>query len=270
MSLAAARSPSFDPGTTAERFVAARQGARALEGYPGPIPADLAQAYECQEAAIALWPDRVVGWKVGRIAPPFSDRYGAERLAGPIFARNLWPLAPVVPVPLIEGGFAAVEAEYVFRLRADTPTNKTEWSLAEVEALDGELHIGVEIAGSPLSTINELGPTVVASDFGNNAGLILGPVIRDWRARLADLRCETFIEDRSVGAGGADSIPGSPLEALRFLLQHVARRGRPLKAGGLVSTGAATGVHDFKTGQIAKVSFGEDGLITCEGVPAAA
>ena len=34
--------------------------------------------------------------------------------------------------------------------------------------------MGVEMAGSPLATINELGPTVVAADFGNNNGLILG------------------------------------------------------------------------------------------------
>ena len=270
MNPAVARTSSFDPTATAERFVAARQGARALDGYPGPQPSNLAEAYACQEAAIELWPDSVAGWKVGRIAPALEDRFGAARLAGPIFARNIWPLSPHVRVPLIPGGFAAVEAEYVFRLEADAPTNKAEWSLAEVEALKGELHIGVEIAGSPLSTINELGPAVVASDFGNNAGLILGPVIADWRNRLDELRCETFINDRSVGTGGAASIPGSPLEAVRFLLEHAAARGRALKRGDLVSTGAATGIHDFKPGEVARVEFGVDGAITCEGVPAAA
>ncbi len=45
------------------------------------------------------------------------------------------------------------------------------------------LHVGIEAAGSPLAAINELGPTVVVSDFGNNAGLLLGPAIPDWRKR---------------------------------------------------------------------------------------
>lgn len=267
---AAAVQHSFAPQATARRLVDARLGATALPSYPGPLPASLDEAYACQEAAIALWPDRVAGWKVGRVPPPLVEQVGAERLAGPIFARNLWPLAPVVPVPLIEGGFAAVEAEYVFRLGADTPVDRTSWSLDDVQALEGELHIGVEIAGSPLAAINDLGPAVVASDFGNNAGVILGPVIRDWRVRLDALRCETFIEGRSVGRGGAGSIPGSPLEAVRFLLEHAARRGRPLKHGDLVSTGAATGIHDFKAGQSARVEFGGDGAIECKGVRAAA
>jgi 2-keto-4-pentenoate hydratase len=110
---------------------------------------------------------------------------------------------------------------------------------------------------------------VVASDFGNNRGLFLGPVIADWRARLSSLTCETFIEGRSVGRGGATSIPGSPLEAVRFLLEHCARRGRPLRRGQLVSTGAATGIHQIAVGQTARVAFGSDGTIECKAVGAA-
>ncbi|MBW3558480.1 MAG: 2-keto-4-pentenoate hydratase [Proteobacteria bacterium] len=269
MTPASARLSIFDPQETAGRFVNARRHATALPGYPGRLPANLDEAYACQDAAIALWPDAIVGWKVGRIPPHRVDVFGAERLAGPIFAGNVWPLSPLVSVPLIENGFGAVEAEYVFRLGADTPANKLEWTFAEVQALEGELHIGVEIAGSPLSTINELGPAVVVSDFGNNAGLILGPVIQDWRSRMDELSCETFIEGRSVGKGGAASIPGSPLAAVRFLLENTGRRGRPLKKGDLVSTGAATGIHDFKPGQAARVDFGVDGAIECKGVQAA-
>ncbi len=36
------------------------------------------------------------------------------------------------------------------------------------------MFIGIEIASSPLQNINDYGPAVVASDFGNNAGLLLG------------------------------------------------------------------------------------------------
>jgi 2-keto-4-pentenoate hydratase len=60
---------------------------------------------------------------------------------------------------------------------------------------------------------------------------------------------ETFIDGVSVGKGGAASIPGSPLAALAFLLGHVASRGRPLKKGMLVTTGASTGIHDIAAGR---------------------
>lgn len=266
MSEAVARAPAPSAAETiAERFVAARRNAAALRGYPGELPTDMEAAYAIQEAAIGLWPDTIAGWKVGRIAPALVGRFGAERLAGPIFARHVWHAgAGEGRFTVFPGGFAAVEAEFVFRLGQDAPGGKTTWTFAEVEALDGELHIGVEIAASPLATINELGPAVVASDFGNNLGLFLGAPIADWRSRLSGLTCETFIEGRSVGAGGATSIPGSPLEAVRFLLEHCARRGRPLRKGQLVSTGAATGIHDILPGQGARVVFGPDGTIDCK------
>ena len=102
--------------------------------------------------------------------------------------------------------------------------------------------MGVEFAASPLATINVLGPRVVASDFGNNAGLILGPVFPGWRQRPDEVpACEAYVEGKLVGRGTTASVPGGPATSLAFLLGAAARRGRPLKAGQLVTTGAASG-----------------------------
>src|SRR5687768_11144736 len=57
----------------AASFVRARLQARALEDFPGRVPDTLEAAYACQDAAIAQWPDRLVGWKIGYIAPERRD-----------------------------------------------------------------------------------------------------------------------------------------------------------------------------------------------------
>ena len=54
------------------------------------------------------------------------------------------------------------------------------------------------------------------------------------------------------------SLPGGPLAALAFALNRAARRGRPLRAGMVVSTGAASGIHDIVAGQRARLVF--DGI----------
>ncbi|MEI9886251.1 MAG: hypothetical protein WDN08_07055 [Rhizomicrobium sp.] len=257
--------------TIARQFVSARLAARPLAAFPGPLPADLAAGYRHQDAAIALFPDELAGWKIGRVAPEFEAVFGPGRIAGPIFRGGVRHAGGGGPVrfPVFDGGFAAIEAEFVFVLAHDAPPAKRDWSLAEARLLVGDLHIGIETAGSPLATINTLGPTVVVSDFGNNAGLILGPRVEDWRARAdGDLTCEAFIEGASVGKGAASDLPGGPVEALRFLAEHGARRGRPLTAGLLVSTGAATGIHDIVIGQHARVDFGALGAIECVAVAA--
>ena len=258
--------PGATPDEIARAFVAARLAARSLPDFPGAIPAGLAEAYAIQDIAIGLYPDEIAGWKVGRVPPELQARLGDERIGGPSFrgALHLPLRGETVRLPVIAGGFGAVEAEFVYRLAADAPAGKTDWTTSEGLAIAASLHIGVEFAGSPLKTINDLGSTVVASDFGNNAALVVGPEIEGWRDRPdATLTCETFIDGLSVGAGAAASVPGGPAPALAFLLGHCAARGLPLKAGMYVTTGAATGIHEIRAGQTARISFGEFGEILC-------
>ncbi len=258
-----------DEAQIARHFTEARRQARALASYPGAVPASLEDAYRIQEAAIALWPDRIAGWKLGRIPDAWVNRLNAGRLAGPIFAGQVLNSVDgqTVDFPVFEGGFAAVEAEFVLRVGTDQPEGRSAWSLEDAARLIDTAFVGVEPAGSPLATINELGPCVVVSDFGNNAGLILGPEIADWRSRLDDLTCETWIEGQAVGRGGARSIPNGPVDSLRVLLEICEKRGRHLKAGDLVSTGAATGIHDIVAGQSSRVVFNGVGEILCRAVP---
>jgi 2-keto-4-pentenoate hydratase len=235
----------------ARAFVDARLAAAPLAAYPGTLPADLATAYAVQNAAVGLWQDRMVGWKVGLIPPLAQAALGAARLAGPIFHRGLI-VNPGGPVDLaaIQGGFAAIEAELLLVASADAPASKTQWTVAEAAEFAGEWHLGMEFAASPLATINELGAAAVISDFGNNSGLVIGSRLDS--ALMADpdqLICETRIDGRPVGFASAAALPGGPLEALRFVLGHLAERGRSLGAGQWVSTGAITGVHRIFPGQ---------------------
>lgn len=259
----------LDVSPIAHAFVTARRASVALSAYPGAAPTSLAEAYKIQDHAIVAWPDRVAGWKLGRIRPPLDILHGAGRLAGPIFSRNVW-LAGATPTrfPVIDGGFAAVEAEYVLSIGQDAP-DRDDWTADTVACLIDKVFTGVEIAGSPFAQINDHGPAVTASDFGNNAGLILGGEIAGWRERLAGLTCAVTIDGRDVGTGGAMDIPGGPLDSLAFLLNLLHTRGRRLEAGQLISTGAATGVHDIRIGQSAVADFGPDGRIACQAVAAA-
>ena len=253
----------------AGRFVQARRQGTALPGFPGVIPPDLVSAYAVQDLAIAQWPDTVVGWKVGYIAPEKRDVSGDERLLGPAFAKALWNAMPELRVPVFAGGFAAVEAEYVLRLQADAPADKTDWSLQEANDFPATLHTGIEIASSPLATINQLGPRVVVSDFGNHNGLIVGEEIAGWKdLDEAALTCTALIDGVEVGRGGASVLPGGLHAAFAFALSRSAKRGRPLKKGDLIATGNATGIHDIRIGQSATVRFDGHGEISCIAVAA--
>jgi 2-keto-4-pentenoate hydratase len=265
-----ARALHSEAQTIAKRFVTARRKGESLPAFPGPLPPDLTAAYACQDAAIELVVDSIAGWKVGLIGKQAATVFKQDRLAGPIFSSSVREARVGEPVgfPVFDGGFAAVEAEFLLRLGRDAPADQREWTRAQARELVAAVHVGVETAGSPLATINDLGPTAIVADFGNNAGLIVGPALHNWRTTpVEQWHCEMFVEGVVVGRGHAGVPPGGPFESLRFLLELCARRSRPLKAGAWISTGAITGVHQVVAGQSARVSFGDAGDVLCRAEP---
>ena len=260
---------SDNAATIARRFLSARRAARGLADYPGDFPQTLDQAYAIQDAAIAAWGKPVLGWKVGRIHPPLSERFGADRLAGPIFTVSAAPDGDGADMPVFAEGFVAGEAEYLLRLGRTPPPGKRRFSLDEAAELIDAVHVGIEIASSPLATINALGPIAVISDFGNNNGLVIGPEIPDWRSSgFEDWTVTTRIDGAEAGSGTAAAFPDGALGAARFLLELMARRGIALEPGQWISSGAVSGVHDASAGQTVEACFDDRFTVRCGLKPA--
>jgi 2-keto-4-pentenoate hydratase len=248
---------------TAAAFVRARRAGESLAHYPGRPPRDQAEAYGVQDEAINLWAAPIGGWKVGRINAPWDAEMGGDRLVGPIFQPQIRS-AEAAEMPVFEGGFAAVEGEFVFVVREDAPSDKVEWSRGEAMGMVGGVRLGIEVASSPYANINNEGPLVTISDFGNNAGLLIGAELIEWHNfSFLNTRVETRLDSKSVGEGWASTMPGGPLESFRAALSICASRGRPLKRGMLISTGAVSGVHEARSGQDAQVIFEGLGNLSC-------
>jgi 2-keto-4-pentenoate hydratase len=252
----------------AERLVRARFDDRALAAFPGLQPNDLDTAYRIQDAAIARWHDRLVGWKIGGIPPEQQASLGATRLMGPVFAGDLRLAVREreVRFPVYDGGFAAVEAEIVFRLAVDPPLFDGPVTAEQALACVDAVFAGVETAGSPMAAINRLGATAVVSDFGNNHGLILGPRIDCLGDPWAPIECHTLIDGERVGQEHlADGLRG-PAQALAFAFELAATRRWRLRSGDYVTTGALTGIHDILPGQRAEIDFAGVERIVCRAM----
>lgn len=239
----------------ASAFVSARQSGAAISQFPGRPPHDLASAYAIQDCAISLWDREVGGWKVGRINPPGDALLGADRLVGPAFRDAIvMATAEACEFRVFQGGFAAAEAEFMLRLAPqDGPLPAT--AEAAMDWVD-EVRIGIEIASSPYARINADGPCVTIADHGNNAGLLLGPVVpRAQWAQLDAVEVTLAIDGSEVGRATTATMLDGPFGAARFLIANLASRNIPLKAGWWISSGAITGVHPVSTGSTIIAGF---------------
>jgi 2-keto-4-pentenoate hydratase len=216
----------------------------------------MAVAYQIQELAMSRWQDSLVGWKIGYISADRRTAGDPDRLVGPIW-RQQYHLGEerVSPaeVGIFASGFAAVEAELVIRLSHDLPSHDdADWAAQAVADLEQHLLVGVEVASSPIPDINSLGPTVIAADFGNNNGLVLGSVLADWPGG-APVQLACYIDGQLMGEGSAENLPGGIHHGLATALNILASRGQPVRAGMVFATGAITGIHPIGAGQHCRV-----------------
>jgi 2-keto-4-pentenoate hydratase len=240
----------------AAELVAARREGRSVTRFPGLVPASMAEAYRIQELAMSRWQDSLVGWKIGYISADWRMAGDPDRLVGPIWRQQCHQSEEQgIPaeVGIFGSGFAAVEAELVIRLGHDLPARDGGgWTAEEAAGLEQHLLVGVEVASSPIPDINSLGPTVIAADFGNNNGLVLGSVLTDWRAG-APLRIACYVDGQLVGEGSSENLPGGIHRGLATALNILASRGKPVGAGMVFATGAITGIHPIGPGQHCRV-----------------
>lgn len=237
----------------AHSLVAARLDWRALPAYPGAMPQTMAQAYAIQDAAIGLWPDRVAGWKVGRIPEPVQAQHGGRRkLAGPVFGRAV--LRHPASFPAIHGGLCAIEGELILRMGQDIAPGALPDRSGLSTAIAG-VFAGIEMASSPYAGMNDHGPAVTASDFGVNGAVILGQELPRVPALDGQFQCTVSIDGVVQGSRGFGDTLGDPVAILAELLEILSERGIGLKGGDLVSTGAITGVHAMTPGQAGQAVF---------------
>ena len=242
--------------TISNALLEARKTRTALSAFPGDLPTTLDGAYAIQMRSVGLFGDEVVGWKVGGIAPEFAKQFGATKLGGPIFKTTVKTVkeGETIEMPAYPGGFAAVEAEYVCKL-GELPDRDV--TIDDIPDLVDAVYIGVEIASSPMPMINDLGPMSIISDFGNNAGMVIGPEIPK-HTDFSQYEVSVVIDGQLAGAKPSGSGEAGPFGSVMFLINHLRKIRYNLPKGDYISTGAVSGVHSTEIGSHSKVKF--DGL----------
>lgn len=248
----------------ARAFVDARLQGQTVHTYPGAAPVDLDAAYRIQAAARGLVSDMIGGWKVGRIPDAVATTVGDNRFGGPVFQSLIVDAADgaVPEMAIFQDGFSAAEAEFMLRLRAVPESFAAEWTNEAVSEYVDAIRVGIEVASSPFAGINASGPAITVSDFGNNHGLVLGPIV-PCDSDIVNWDVAVSINGAQVGAARANVMLDGPMGAVRFLFEQARDRGLPLSAGQWISTGAVTGVHVVRPGDAVSARFGDAWEVRC-------
>lgn len=225
---------SFDVQAAARRLVAARKGGARVQG-SAVCPPDAAHAYAVQDATVdAIGPVR--GWKVGaksRDAEPACSPLPA----GGIFASGV----PLIGPPWTMRG---IEVEVAVRLARDVVPASPEVDRAQLQdAIDCVLP-AIEVVETRLSDWRDSDPLAQMADLQTHGALIVGKpsTVRPADLELKHVEAYLALDGQPVASCRGANPAGDIWRLLAWLAWHAAQRGRPLRAGDIVTTGSCSGM----------------------------
>jgi 2-keto-4-pentenoate hydratase len=222
-----------------------------LEPLPPALrPDDLGEAYAAQEQLQALFAAErgaVAGYKIAITTPVMQRLMGMDHPCGGAIFAGMTHQSPA-RLRCADYVNVAVECEIAVRLAADLPAGRTYDRGSVTDAVDACM-AAIEIIDDQNADYKKADALNLIANNAWNGGVVLGPPRTDWRkADLATLAGRMLINGEAVGNGTGADVLGHPLAALAWLANTLAERGRPLRAGMVVSTGSIVSTKWPKAG----------------------
>jgi len=202
--------------------------------------------------------ERVIGYKIGCTSNAIREQFG---LSEPVSGRLLHPHVHFDNVHLDWQKYyqPAVEPEFVLGIGKDL-TEEIEDEASLEQAIDF-VSPGIEIHnyhfwfGKP--TLQEL----IASN-AIHACLVVGETKYEPRNFNWDMEgVGIFVNEKLAASGIGAEIMGGPMKSLRWLVNHLVRRGEPLQAGHLVIPGSPVPLISVKAGDKVTARFTHTGNV---------
>lgn len=239
-------------------YVADWTAKRPAKALPVESMADAACARDKVVAALEKGGGKVVGYKAALTAKAVQERFNASAPVAGILLDTMI-LKDGAKVPVAWGARPVFEADMLLVVKDEgINTAKTpEAALAHLSAMrpfielpDLALALGEKLDGTQLLAINGAARLGVA---GAEIPLAAGP---ETVKLLADVK---IVMSDGTGAKLAEGVGsatlGNPLNSVVWLAEDLARSGRKLKAGDLISVGSFTPLTPPKAGQTITVSY---------------
>jgi 2-oxo-3-hexenedioate decarboxylase/2-keto-4-pentenoate hydratase len=228
-----------------------------------PLPEEIApktidEAYAMQEAfQELLTPERgpIAGYKIALTTPVMQKMVGfGEPCAGVVLANNIHQSPANVKGE--DFGHLGAECEVAVLLKSDLPASGAPYNRASASEAVGALMPAFELVddrGADYSNLFFLG---VVADMVWNAGVVLGAQVTDWQGLdLVNATGAMTINGQPAGEGKGGDVLGHPLDALAWLANTLAARGKSLSAGNIVMTGSIVSTKFLNPGDTAVVSI---------------
>lgn len=251
----------------------AHKEGRPFTGLPPELaPQNDAEAYAAQAVYVAALCEQrattLAGYKIALTSQAMRTLVGyGNSISGCLLKDHVLPSGSVLRQ--VGYGRLAVEFELAFGFGENVPLELAARGLDRASLLSYlvSAHAAIEVVDDRNAIYSRLPQEILTLVVDNawNAGLVLGPAAADWKqSDLGALQGIARINGVESGRGHGRDILGHPLDALAWLVQHLAGRGIALRQGDVVTTGSMVATKFPLPGD--RVDFEIEGLgaVHCE------
>lgn len=185
-----------------------------------------------------------IGYKVGATNPSAQAAMQFGPFWGPLFEKNMVAPESKLSINNLGVSFKAVEAEFAFVLGRDIMKRDAirDSPMTESEVWDaiGSFCPAIEFAASRFTFPQT--PASVLADFAYNGCIVLGEKVDKselTRDSLIHTSASILFDDVIAAQSTGESVLGSPLTALTWVINELTSRGHNLRKGLVFMSGAA-------------------------------
>lgn len=232
---------------------------------PALRPATRADGYRAQAYLEPRSSKPRFGWKIAATSAAGQAHIGVDQpLAGRLLVERI--RAPGASVSIAGNRMRVCEPEFAFRMSRDLAPRVAPYTVAEVMAAVGDLHLALELPDSRFSDFARVGGPSLIADNACAHDLVVGPAVTaDWRAiDLAQHGVRATVTGRIERAGVGANVLGDPRIALTWLANELSALGLTLGSGETATTGTCMVPLEIQPGDRVTADFGVLGTIGVE------
>jgi 2-keto-4-pentenoate hydratase len=245
------------PSAMAQWLWDARQRQQPYRNLPDDLrPSSIAEAYVAQEAYYRLAEPHygaVAGAKIATTTKVMQQLMGIDHpCSGAIFARTIRR----APARLQAADFVnlRIESEIALQLGTDLPASRAPWTGEAIAPAVAGAMPAFELIEDRHADYKKTEVTSLIVENCWNGGAVIGAPKSVPVSDLVGIPGRLTINGKAVGDGRAED----PCATLAWLANHLAERGRGLKAGMIVITGSVIPTVSIASGD--RAVFAVDGL----------
>ena len=228
-------------------------------------PKNKKEAYKIQETAYEYWVrEKLFGWKIAATSKEGQMHIGVKGpMAGRLVRERLALNRQIIS--LKHNQMKVVEAEFAFKLLNDLNPKHSKYTEEEVLKNVECVYPAIEIPDSRILNFNKAGEKLLIADNACAGEYVIGenPINEFERIDFKNFKVDCYKNDQFEDNGYGSNVLGSPINALKWLVNELGLYKVKLHKGQIVLTGTCVKPFTVAPGDEVLMDFGELGKVSC-------